>query len=195
MIFGHQKFLTFIYIHIFIVFHQFYFFIHPFIFYLCFTFSFIDNSFLYLFYSLLYHIIKKLNLYHYNLNILLLYYYLKNSFLFIIVHYFFICFFSYYFIIILLSYTNEILQYSVGHSTYLCFVECCRSKFNILKFVIGVYIGQKMKFSIKDFFSNCDQIRNSLRIWSHLLKKSLMENFIFCAVLGLLLIPLKISLL
>ena len=40
---------------------------------------------------------------------------------------------------------------------------------------------QKMKFSIKDFFSNCDQIRSFLRIWSHLLKKSLKENFIFCA--------------
>ena len=43
-----------------------------------------------------------------------------------------------------------------------------------------------MKFSIKDFFSKCDQIRSffrsSLRIWSHLLEKSLMENFIFCAV-------------
>ena len=41
--------------------------------------------------------------------------------------------------------------------------------------------AQKM-FSIKDFFSKCDQIRCFLRIWSHLLKKSLMENFIFCAV-------------
>ena len=40
----------------------------------------------------------------------------------------------------------------------------------------------KMKFSIKDFFSICDQIRNFLRIWSHLLKKLSMENFIFCAV-------------
>ena len=39
-----------------------------------------------------------------------------------------------------------------------------------------------MKFSIKDFFVKCDQIRGKLRIWSHLLKKSLMENFIFCAV-------------
>ena len=39
-----------------------------------------------------------------------------------------------------------------------------------------------MKLSIKDFFSKCDQIRSFLRIWSHLLKKSLMENFIFCAV-------------
>ena len=42
--------------------------------------------------------------------------------------------------------------------------------------------AQKMKFSIKDFFSKCDQIRRKLRIWSHLLKKSQMENFIFCAV-------------
>ena len=37
---------------------------------------------------------------------------------------------------------------------------------------------QKMKFSIKDFFSEFDQISRFLRIWSHLLKKSLMENFI-----------------
>ena len=36
-----------------------------------------------------------------------------------------------------------------------------------------------MKFSIKDFLSKYDQIRNFLRIWSHLLKKSLMKNFIF----------------
>ena len=42
--------------------------------------------------------------------------------------------------------------------------------------------AQKMKFSIKDFFSQCDQIRRKLWIWSHLLKKSLMGNFIFCAV-------------
>ena len=39
-----------------------------------------------------------------------------------------------------------------------------------------------MKFSIKDFFSQCDQIRSFPWIWSHLLKKFLMENFIFCAV-------------
>ena len=38
-----------------------------------------------------------------------------------------------------------------------------------------------MKFSVKDFFSKCDQNR-SFRIWSNLLKKSLKENFIFCAV-------------
>ena len=41
---------------------------------------------------------------------------------------------------------------------------------------------QKMKFSIKDCSSKCDQIRSFLPIWSHLPEKSLMENFIFCAV-------------
>ena len=39
-----------------------------------------------------------------------------------------------------------------------------------------------MKFSIKDFFGKCEQIHRKLRVWSHLLKKPLMENFIFCAV-------------
>ena len=43
-----------------------------------------------------------------------------------------------------------------------------------------------MKLYIKDFLSKFDQIRRKLwrklRIWSHLLKKSLMQNFIFCAV-------------
>ena len=36
-----------------------------------------------------------------------------------------------------------------------------------------------MKFPIKDFWNKCDQIHRNLQIWSHLLKKSLMENFIF----------------
>ena len=39
--------------------------------------------------------------------------------------------------------------------------------------------AQKMKFYIMDFFSKCDEIRSILWTWSHLLKKSLMENFIF----------------
>ena len=42
--------------------------------------------------------------------------------------------------------------------------------------------AQKMKFSIKDSFSKPDQICSFLWIWPHLLKKSLMENFIFCEV-------------
>ena len=47
------------------------------------------------------------------------------------------------------------------------------------------FTAQKMKFSINDFFSYCDQIRSFQRIWPHLLKKSLMENFIFCEVVFL----------
>ena len=43
-------------------------------------------------------------------------------------------------------------------------------------------IAQNIKFSIKDFFSKCDQIPRKLRIWSHLLKKSLMKTSFFCAV-------------
>ena len=35
--------------------------------------------------------------------------------------------------------------------------------------------AQKMKFSIKDSFSKCDQMRRKLRIWPHILKKSLIE--------------------
>ena len=41
------------------------------------------------------------------------------------------------------------------------------------------HTAQKMKFSIKDFFNKCDKIRRKLRISSHLLKKSLMETFIY----------------
>ena len=47
----------------------------------------------------------------------------------------------------------------------------------ILKALDSTNILQKMKFYIKDFINKCD-----LLIGSHLLKKSLMENFIFSAV-------------
>ena len=47
-------------------------------------------------------------------------------------------------------------------------------KFFLLKLL--TFTAQKVKFSIKDFFSKGDQI------WSHLLKKPLIQNFIFCAV-------------
>ena len=40
--------------------------------------------------------------------------------------------------------------------------------------------AQKRKFSIKNYSSKCAQIPSLQRIWSHLLEKSLMENF--CAV-------------
>ena len=42
--------------------------------------------------------------------------------------------------------------------------------------VVKEFAAQKMKFSLKDFFSR------KLRIWSRLLKKTLMEKFTFCAL-------------
>ena len=43
-----------------------------------------------------------------------------------------------------------------------------------------------MTLSTKYLFRKCGLIRSFLRIWSYLLKKPLMENFIFCAVLLLI---------
>ena len=50
--------------------------------------------------------------------------------------------------------------------------------------VNAVFTAQKMKFSIANFFSKYDQMRWKQRIWSHLLKKSLMKNFLFWPVLS-----------
>ena len=44
---------------------------------------------------------------------------------------------------------------------------------------ISVHTLQKMKFSIKDFFSKRDQMRSFTWIRSHLLKKYLTESLIF----------------
>ena len=52
--------------------------------------------------------------------------------------------------------------------------------------VVEIYTAQEMKFTVKDFFSIYDQSCRKLQIWSHLLKKSLMENFIFCVVMMVL---------
>ena len=45
----------------------------------------------------------------------------------------------------------------------------------------SAYILYK-NFCTKDFLSKCEQIRGKLRIWLHILKKSLIENLIFCAM-------------
>ena len=73
------------------------------------------------------------------------------------------------------------------------FIMCSTAYFKLMiyfqKFLIkatvevsDVPLHKKMNISIKDFFSKCDQIRRKLRIWSYILKKFLMENFIFCTV-------------
>ena len=55
---------------------------------------------------------------------------------------------------------------------------------NTTMWVLLYITAQKMTFSIKNFVIKCDQIHSFLRIWSYLLKKSLIKNFIFCAVYG-----------
>ena len=50
-----------------------------------------------------------------------------------------------------------------------------------------------MKFSIKSLFSKCGQIRKKLRVWAHLLKKSVTGNFIFWVVLNFILIQSRLE--
>ena len=61
---------------------------------------------------------------------------------------------------------------------WIIFIESLFHKITLL----AASTAQKIKISIKNFFSKCDQILGFRRIWSHLLKKFSMENFIFCAV-------------
>ena len=58
------------------------------------------------------------------------------------------------------------MQYQNGTTIF------CSFHISFFKVKRWSFIAQKVKLSIKDFFSKCDQM-------SHLLKKSLTENFIF----------------
>ena len=87
--------------------------------------------------------------------------------------------------------TNACWVYGSIVYSFIAFVFYCMLSWRLLKYIetelqgICFYLyntAQKMKFSIKDFLSKCDQIRSFLRIWSHSLRKSLMEIIIFCAV-------------
>ena len=71
---------------------------------------------------------------------------------------------------------KQCLSY-VGPSTWNKFPSSLKTTTNVNS------TAQNIKSSIKDFLSKCYQIRKFLRISSCLLRKSLMKNFIFCAVL------------
>ena len=64
-----------------------------------------------------------------------------------------------------------------------CITLICNHKAKIRPFfrrnIFSQVTPQKMKFFINNFLSKCDQIHRKLRIWLHLLKKSLMKNVIF----------------
>ena len=94
----------------------------------------------------------------------------------------------------LLRWILELQQLGSEYRVFFCFTlrkcikyiwKVCKSKSIFDIEYSQVTLHTKKKFSIKDFLSKCDQIHkwsHHLRIWSHLLKKSLMENFISFAL-------------
>ena len=79
-----------------------------------------------------------------------------------------------------LSFTNQLYPYWQNNSEPLKKYDFADDKLHEHE---NIRISaQKMKFSSKDFFSNGDQTRSFLRIWSYLLKKSMKENLIFCVL-------------
>ena len=75
--------------------------------------------------------------------------------------------------IVVISYRIWVLKFSV-------LVLLDTSPIRSLRY--NTFPSRKMKSFIKNFFIKYHQIRSFVRIWLHLLKKSLMENFIFCVV-------------
>ena len=76
----------------------------------------------------------------------------------------------------------------------MCVRECvCAQELHSLSFIqtgignsLSLTAQKKMMFSIKDFFRKFDQTRSFMRIWSHLPRKSLMENYVFCRVFDII---------
>ena len=85
---------------------------------------------------------------------------------------------KYFFIIF---FFKKFLPFNSFHATELFLYPLKTSKkLNVFRgYRNSQVIAQKMKFSIKDFSSKCDQICWKFLIWSLLLEKCLMENFIF----------------
>ena len=54
--------------------------------------------------------------------------------------------------------------------------------FTVVFCLLAQINAQNMNCFVKNLFSKCEHIRTKLRIYSHLLYKSLTENFIFCLV-------------
>ena len=65
-------------------------------------------------------------------------------------------------------------QFSFGYPTYALIYFPNRKKE-----IIEQSLHKKMKFSIRNLFCKCDQIRRKLRTYAHLLKKSLIQTSFF----------------
>ena len=76
---------------------------------------------------------------------------------------------------------------SIAWSFYFLQIQYIKIFFFSFSFERNMYNCTKIEFFIENFFSKYDQIRWKLPICSHLLKKSLMENFIsLCSVCQLI---------
>ena len=82
------------------------------------------------------------------------------------------------------NWINWMVQISYYKITTI-FIQLSSVLFSSSKLTTKVW-SEKMKFSIKYISSKCDQIRSFPWSWSCFLKKSLIENFIFCAVYSVL---------
>ena len=78
------------------------------------------------------------------------------------------------------KHTSEFL---FGHFTTWCIKVLSWNKNHFLSFLKGSHLpkivkgtAQKVKFSMKDFFSKCDQIRGFLWIWSHLFTEEILNG-------------------
>ena len=88
-----------------------------------------------------------------------------------------------FFLVRLLLYSDQIRNLPLNTRKNSLFGHFLRSE--LLGYVF--FVSQKnhctkMKYSIKDFISKCDQIPRKLQIWSHLQKQSFMKTLLFCAV-------------
>ena len=82
---------------------------------------------------------------------------------------------------------NEVLEIVLKRKTkskptWILFLPTTRFKIVELEYYLSAKHCKKLKISIKNLFSKCDHIDRKLQVWSHLLKKALMENFSFCAI-------------
>ena len=96
---------------------------------------------------------------------------------------------SFFLINVYIRVTSQFLDLNVVKGMIFHETNCHKQKkkhwlnFNLVEPLLKTHhTAQKMKFSIKDFFSKCDEIPRKMWIWPHLLKKSFMENLFFCTV-------------
>ena len=79
---------------------------------------------------------------------------------------------------------NTIDPHKIGFLTYLISfskkVSLKQKNFNFFKTFWSIkFVAHEIQFFIKDFFRKYDQIHRQMQIWSHLLKNSLIEKFLF----------------